>query len=221
MYNITPQLLRDVAGVPVNKRVVDGLVKYLPEALARYHVNTDLRLAHFLAQICHESDHFNTLEEYADGSAYEWRKDLGNVRRGDGRRYKGRGVIQLTGRANYRRYGEILGLDLENNPELAETPEVSVLTALEYWKQKKLNSLADEDNVKRITKLINGGYNGLNDRINKLRRAKKAIATMHSVVKRVEPKVEPRVEEKVEAENEIPLPTFVKLDLLDNATEQS
>ena len=222
MYNLTPQLFRAIAGVPVNKRVVEGLIKYLPEALERYNVNTDLRLAHFLAQICHESDSFNTLEEYASGSDYEGRRDLGNVYKGDGRRYKGRGVIQLTGRANYRRFGKILGLDLENNPELAEKPEVSVLTALEFWKQHNLNHWADRDNVKQVTRIINGGHNGLNDRIKKLARAKKVIASMGTEFKqKIDMK---KIEEKqdiVETPNEVetnisPLPLFVQIHTENN-----
>lgn len=175
MYNITPDLLREVAGAKVSNKVVTDLAKYLPKALEKYEINTDLRLAHFLAQIAHESDHFRTTEEYASGRVYEGRRDLGNVRRGDGARYKGRGVIQLTGRANYRTYGEILGIDLEGHPELAATAEVSVLTALEYWKQRSLNHWADADNVKQITRKINGGYNGLQSRIDMLARAKAAI----------------------------------------------
>jgi len=175
MYRITPELLKDVAGASVNKKVVDGLVKYLPAALEKYKINTKLRIAHFLAQIAHESDHFRTTEEYASGAAYEGRKDLGNVRKGDGRRYKGRGVLQITGRANYRTYGKKLGYDLENNPELAATPEVSVLTAAQYWQDRGLNELADADNGKQITRKVNGGYNGLEDRLAKVQRAKRAL----------------------------------------------
>lgn len=175
MYRITPELLKEVAGASVNKKVVDGLVKYLPEALEKYKINTKLRIAHFLAQIAHESDHFRTTEEYASGAAYEGRKDLGNVRKGDGRRYKGRGVLQITGRANYKTYGKKIGHDLENNPELAATPEVSVLTAAQYWQDRGLNELADADNGKQITRKVNGGYNGLNDRLEKIKRAKRAL----------------------------------------------
>jgi putative chitinase len=181
MYNITPQLLKDVAGAPVDNEIVNGLVKYLPEALDQYGINTDLRLAHFLAQICHESDHFRTLEEYASGRAYEGRRDLGNMKRGDGVRYKGRGILQITGRANYKAIGKKLGFELENAPELAASPQVSVLTALEYWSKKKLNKWADLDDVKRVTKLINGGYNGLADRTAMLHRAKHAIKHMHTI----------------------------------------
>ena len=164
MYNITPELLKEVAGASVSKKVVEGLAKYLPEVMVDYEINTELRIAHFLAQIAHESDHFRTTEEYASGAAYEGRKDLGNVRKGDGRRYKGRGVIQLTGRANYHKYGKILGLPLEEHPEQAAMHKISLLTAAEYWKQKNLNALADQDNIKQITRKINGGYNGLEER---------------------------------------------------------
>lgn len=176
MYNITPELLREVAGAPVNRDIVAGLVKYLPETLEKYQINNRLRVAHFLAQLAHESDHFRTFEEYASGHRYEGRADLGNVKRGDGVRYKGRGPIQVTGRYNYRLYGKKLGIDLENNPELAEDHRIGTLIAGQYWFDRGLNELADADNVKQITRKINGGYNGLSDRINSLARAKHALA---------------------------------------------
>ncbi len=215
MFKITPQLLRDVAGTSTNKEVVEGLVKYLPEYLERYNLNTRQRVAHFLAQIAHESDHFRTLEEYASGSAYEGRRDLGNVVRGDGRRYKGRGAIQLTGRFNYRKYGRKLGVDLENNPELAATPKISVLTALEYWDNNNLNALADRDDVKAITRRINGGYNGLQDRVNKLHRAKVAMRNVEVVPStQVKQPEQPKVEVAEVVETPVaPLPIFAQLDL--------
>jgi putative chitinase len=132
--------------------------------MSKYDVDNYLRVCHFLAQAAHESASFRTLEEYASGEAYEGRKDLGNTHKGDGIRYKGRGIFQLTGRANYAKIGKVIGIDLENNPELAEFPEVSVLTALEYWKSRSLNALADKDDVEGITRKINGGLNGFEDR---------------------------------------------------------
>ena len=174
-YEITPQLLREIAGVPVSKSIVEHLSEYLPQVMDEYEINTRLRIAHFLAQIAHESAHFRTLEEYASGAAYEGRKDLGNVVKGDGRRYKGRGVIQLTGRHNYRKYGRLIGVDLENNPTRAAEPEISLRTAAEFWKQNNLNALADRDDVRAITRRINGGFNGLQDRMNKLARAKRSL----------------------------------------------
>jgi putative chitinase len=172
---ISIDLLKKVAGAPVNQKVVEGLSKHLPVVMEEYEINTNLRIAHFLAQLAHESDHFRTMREYASGSEYEGRKDLGNVRRGDGVRYKGRGPIQLTGRANYASYGEILGVDLINHPELAETAEIGVKIACEYWKQKNLNAWADRDDIRTITRRINGGYNGLASREAMYERAIKAI----------------------------------------------
>lgn len=175
MIVITPELLRKVAGAPVNKNVVEGLSKYLPLEMEKAGITTKLRIAHFLAQICHESDHFRTTREYASGAAYEGRRDLGNVRRGDGKRFRGRGVIQITGRYNYEKYGKKLGIDLVNHPELAETPEISVKTAIAYWMDHNLNVYADKDDLRAITKRINGGYNGLSSRLAMLENAKRAI----------------------------------------------
>lgn len=140
--------------------------------LTRYGITTPGRLCHFMAQIAHESDGFHTTEEYASGAAYEGRKYLGNVRKGDGKRFKGRGLIQLTGRANYRVYGERLGVDLEANPERAAAPDFSLLVACEYWKDKGLNAFADRDDITGITKRINGGTNGLADRKARLKAAR-------------------------------------------------
>lgn len=131
-------------------------------------LDNPLRLIHFLAQLAHESGNFRYMEEIASGAAYEGRKDLGNVNKGDGVRYKGRGPIQLTGRANYRRYGQQLGIDFENNPEIVALPSVGLLVACKFWSDNGLNELADKDDVLSITKRINGGLNGFDDRKNKL-----------------------------------------------------
>jgi putative chitinase len=171
---ITKQMIKAIA--PQSKDdIVDPLVKFLNIHMPTYEVNTYLRVCHFLAQAAHEAASFKTLEEYASGAAYEGRQDLGNVKKGDGVRYKGRGIFQLTGRDNYRRIGKLIGKDLENNPELAESPEISVLTALEYWKSRGLNLFADQDNVNMITRRINGGLNGFDDRKRYLAKAKSVI----------------------------------------------
>ena len=131
-------------------------------------LENSLRFIHFLAQLAHESGNFRYVEEIASGAAYEGRKDLGNVNKGDGVRYKGRGPIQLTGRANYRRYGQQLGIDFENNPEIVAIPSVGLLVACKFWADNNLNALADQDDVTTITRRINGGLNGFDDRKNKL-----------------------------------------------------
>lgn len=127
-------------------------------------MNSELRLAHFLAQLIHESGSFRYMEEIASGKAYEGRKDLGNTQAGDGMRYKGRGPIQITGRTNYRRFGRKIGIDIESNPVIAAVPSIGLQLALEYWKDRSLNALADADDVVSITRRINGGLNGLADR---------------------------------------------------------
>jgi len=160
-------------------RIIDAISVRINQSLSIYGIITALREAHFLAQICHESDGFATLEEYASGKAYEGRvKDLGNTQPGDGVRYKGRGLIQLTGRTNYRDIGQKLGVDLENNPQLAADPKIAVLTACEYWKRHHLNHLADNDDLRHITRIINGGYNGLAQRRHYLQRAKLALTSL-------------------------------------------
>ena len=126
------------------------------------------RFVHFIAQLAHESGSFRYMEEIASGAAYEGRKDLGNVLKGDGVRYKGRGPIQLTGRANYRKYGQELGIDFENNPAIVALPSVGMLVACKYWSENNLNVFADYDDVTTITRRINGGLNGFDDRKNKL-----------------------------------------------------
>jgi putative chitinase len=140
-----------------------------------YGIDTALRRAHFLAQVGHESGALRYEEELASGDAYEGRADLGNTEPGDGRRFKGRGLIQLTGRANYIAYGAARGDDFtqgDTPSRIAEDPELAADVAGWFWAQKKLNALADADNVRAVTRRINGGYNGLADRIEYLARAK-------------------------------------------------
>ena len=138
-------------------------------------LENSLRLIHFLAQLAHESGNFHYMEEIASGAAYEGRKDLGNTQAGDGKRFKGRGPIQLTGRANYRKYGQQLGIDFENNPEIVAIPSVGLLVACKFWFDNGLNALADKDYVLTITRRINGGTNGLADRKAHLAKLKKWV----------------------------------------------
>lgn len=121
-------------------------------------------LAAFLGQCAHESAKFTTTKEFADGTQYEGRKDLGNVKPGDGVRYKGRGFIQITGRANYTAAAKDLGIDLVNHPELAEKPDVAAKVSLWYWKTRVQPKISNFANTKAVTKKVNGGVNGLQDR---------------------------------------------------------
>lgn len=136
-------------------------------AMKKYGVGkTPLERAHFLAQTNHESGNFIYKEEIASGKAYEGRKDLGNTQAGDGVRYKGRGYIQLTGRANYNKYGPTAGADFVGNPTIVATKYFAD-TACMFWKSNKLGAKCVDSStttIKVITKRINGGYNGLDDR---------------------------------------------------------
>lgn len=147
-------------------------------ALVEFKINTPKRIASFLAQVCHESAGFIYAEEIASGIAYEGRKDLGNVYGGDGKRFKGRGLIQLTGRHNYDVCGKALGLDLINFPKKASEPINAPRIAAWYWNSRNLNKYADMHNVtafQEITKRINGGLNGYKDRLNWWSKARKVL----------------------------------------------
>ncbi len=155
------------------------LLTPLNKAMSWGKITTCKRMAAFLAQIAHESAELRYMEEIASGAAYEGRRDLGNVRPGDGRRYKGRGPIQLTGRNNYRAAGKALGINLEARPQLASSnPEIGFKVSIWFWKSHGLNGLADKnssDSFKRITRIINGGYNGLADRQKYWSRARRVL----------------------------------------------
>ncbi|WP_329914049.1 glycoside hydrolase family 19 protein [Stenotrophomonas sp. SMYL86] len=147
----------------------------LEDACIQFGIVTALQKAHFLAQVAHESDGFRTATEYASGRAYEGRADLGNVQPGDGVRFKGRGLIQLTGRENYATFSNSMGQgDLFiRSPELVAQLPWAVVAAGWFWKRKGLNALADRDDVAAVTRRINGGTNGLEDRKHRLAQAKK------------------------------------------------
>jgi putative chitinase len=173
------------------------------ETLARHEIDSPLRVAHFFAQVLHESGGFTVLEESLNYSvagliatfgkriprdraeaigrtstrpadqraigdaAYggAWgKRNLGNTEPGDGYRFRGRGAIQITGRANYRHFGELLGIDLEKSPELAIDPRYVLALAGCYWQDRKCNEAADLDDLRAVTKRINGGAIGLEDR---------------------------------------------------------
>lgn len=144
-------------------------------AMQKFSINTPKREAAFLATITHESGSLRYMREIADGSAYEGRADLGNTQPGDGVRFPGRGPGQITGRKNYELCGAALGLDLISNPELLERPVEGSASAAWLWEHKNLNGLADAERFGTICRLWNGGYNGLDDRIQHYIRARKAL----------------------------------------------
>ena len=151
----------------------------LAAAMALYEINTTLRQAHFLAQIGHESGRLqHTREIWGPTKAqrrYEGRKDLGNTEPGDGSRYRGRGLIQVTGRANYAKASAALGPDFVAYPERLEDPEWASLSAAEFWHRNGCNELADADDVVAVTKRVNGGTNGLAERTELLEKARKVL----------------------------------------------
>jgi putative chitinase len=186
---------------------IDRYLNALNTELPKYQIDTPLRLAHFVAQIAHESGSFKYKSENLNYSAkalrsvfgkyfdtdemaaeyarkpemianvvYANRMGNGNPDSGDGWRYRGRGLIQLTGRENYAHCADFIGRDCESDPEmLSEDASAAVAAACWYWQSRKLNDLADADDLKTITRKINGGYHGLDSRAGFCDRAKQAF----------------------------------------------
>lgn len=148
----------------------------LDAAMREFDINTPARQASFLSQVGHESGQLRYVRELASGAAYEGRKDLGNTQPGDGERYRGRGLIQITGRSNYTAAMMALDVDVVEHPELLETPVLACRSAAWFWKAHGLNELADAGDQVKVTKRINGGTNGLADRLALFEVAKKVLA---------------------------------------------
>lgn len=186
---MTPQLLKQI--VPqiseANAKIYANL---LHSAFIKYAINTKERVCCFIAQVAHESMTFSRTVEIADGSQYEGRKDLGNTQPGDGKKFKGRGLIQITGRFNYKECSKYLFRDerLLGHPELLEQPENAVNCSVWYWHSRKLNDICDKpddwtntwkgrtyNRFQWLTVRINGGLNGIIDRYQHYDRAKQAF----------------------------------------------
>jgi predicted chitinase len=172
------QLLECMPHLPLSR--AQGYLVPLQAAMTEFEISfTTRRAAAFLAQIGHESaDLKHWSEKWGPTDAqkrYEGRKDLGNVHTGDGFKFRGRGPIQLTGRANYERYGELLGIDLIADPSLAASPRGGFRIAGLFWREHGLNALADANQFEQITRRINGGTNGADDRS---RRYKRCLAVL-------------------------------------------
>ncbi|MBI1944194.1 MAG: peptidoglycan-binding protein [Deltaproteobacteria bacterium] len=161
--DVTPdQLQKIVPGLSAQRAA--EVAPHLNRAMAEAGIDNPKRKAAFIAQLAHESGGFKHMEEIASGRQYEGRRDLGNTQPGDGERFKGRGFIQVTGRANYTAASKALGEDFVKHPERAGTLENAARIAAWYWNSRGLNEKADRGNFDGITKAINGGYNGKADR---------------------------------------------------------
>jgi putative chitinase len=192
---ITAQVLRLLVDSESKKlKEADLVAQHLQAAATKFEINTPLRVAHFLAQLAHESG-FRPVEENlnysAEGLCKVWPKRftpqfaiecarkperiaevvyqgrLGNTAPGDGFKYRGRGFIQITGRDNYKKYSALIGHDILNSPELALRHEVSALIAAAFWSENRCNQLADTGDiamVKAITLKVNGGLHGIAER---------------------------------------------------------
>lgn len=172
---ITIDDLKAICPVSSVKRM-ELFVEPLNAAMREFDIDNPMREAAFLAQLAHESGGFHYVQELASGAAYEGRSDLGNAVDGDGVRFKGRGLIQITGRANYQRCSDALGEDFVANPAALESPVNACRSAAWFWKSHGLNELADSGDFVKITRRINGGTNGLADRQAYWERSKNALA---------------------------------------------
>lgn len=148
----------------------------LNKAMDAFGIDSEPRTAAFLAQVAHESGQLVYTQELASGAAYEGRGDLGNMSPGDGVKYKGRGLIQITGKYNYEALAKALGIDCVNHPELIELDEYAAASAGWFWQSKKLNQYVDMGDFVTLTKRINGGLNGYADRVVFWDKAKEVLA---------------------------------------------
>lgn len=181
----------------------EELLESVQQVFAGRGIDSALEQAHFCAQVGHESGSLRYTEEIWGPTEAQKRyeppsdlaEDLGNTEPGDGKRYKGRGLIQLTGQANYRRYNKSVGPDIVENPGLVAEPPLAADVAGWYWTTRSVGEIArqgsgdrfsiDETVLKRVTKAINGGYNGLQDRRQRLETAKETL--MAPEVSHIEP----------------------------------
>jgi putative chitinase len=163
---ITVNQLRSI--MPLHPAAMADYVPILNPAMEEYGITTALREAAFLATIAHESHELEWLEEKWGPTpaqlGYEGRADLGNTQPGDGKKFKGRGPIQITGRANYAAVSKALKYDFIFNPSALATPLYAVQAACWWWKEHGCNALADIGDFRAVTKRVNGGYNGMKER---------------------------------------------------------
>lgn len=147
----------------------------ITEAMLEFDIDTPIRQAYFLAQVAHESGSLQYVCEIASGGAYEGRADLGNTEPGDGVKYKGHGLIQTTGKANHFRVADFFSVPREDIVEWLQTPMGAARSAGLFWHDNNLNHSADADDMHRNTRIINGGSNGILDRIQRLVETKRGL----------------------------------------------
>lgn len=159
--------------MPLAKGRIDIFADPLNSAMMEFNISTKARQSAFLATVGHESGQLLYVKELASGKAYEGRKDLGNTQPGDGVRFRGRGLIQITGRANYEKCGKALGYDLIAHPEFLESPVLACRSAGWFWRSNGLNILADKGDFDGVCDAVNRGHktaaigdsNGWEDRL--------------------------------------------------------
>ncbi|WP_426075136.1 glycoside hydrolase family 19 protein [Janthinobacterium sp. DSP2-3-3] len=164
-----------VAIMPLARARAETFLVPLNAAMVEFGITTLTRQASFLSQVGHESAQLRYVRELGSGQAYEGRADLGNSQRGDGVRFRGRGLLQVTGRANYAACGKALDLDLLAQPELLEQSINACRSAGWFWQTRGLNALADAGDQERVTRRINGGVNGMAERLALYREARKVL----------------------------------------------
>lgn len=162
--------------MPFARKRAVNFIDHINATMIEFKINTPARQASFISQVGHESGQLLYVRELASGAAYEGRKDLGNTQLGDGTRYPGRGLIQITGRANYTACMMALGIDCVAHPELLELPENACRSAGWFWATNGLNELADVGDQTKVTRRINGGINGLADRLSLFSAAERVLA---------------------------------------------
>ena len=208
---IDAQLLQTAVGCAPER--ADLFAPHLAAACRYYGIDTPERLAAFFAQIGHESGSLRYVREIADGSAYEGRRDLGNLVPGDGARYRGRGLIQLTGRDNYRQMRDLLDHlgppDFLDFPAALEEPQWAAWSAAAWWHSRHLSDLADAGDFDAITRRINGGTNGAADRRQRWERAKAALATHVPPAPENTPSGLPDAAQAPSKEQTMPIPAIV------------
>jgi len=168
--------------MPTAPANIDVYVPFINEAFEKFGIDKPKYQAAFIAQVAHESGAFHYVKEIASGKAYDTgslAKALGNTPEadGDGQKYKGRGLIQITGRANYKDCSLALFNDerLLEKPEILEQPQYAAYSAAWFWKSRKLNNYMDNNDFVGLTKRINGGTNGLTERKKYWERARQVI----------------------------------------------